>query len=78
MYVKDAVRVFGSRAAIAEHLKGKRHRSAVYQWKELVPLGAAFVLADESKGALRVDMTLYMRQHDKKRRHLAKIAKRRH
>lgn len=61
MYTHEAITVFGSRAAIVHLLDGLRHRSAVYQWKknELIPLGAAVLLARRSNGRLRVNDRLY-------------------
>lgn len=68
MYMKEAIRVFGSRAAIVALLDGFRHRSAVYQWKEeaLIPLGAAVLLARRSNGRLRVNDLLYEKERQKR------------
>ena len=71
MKVKQAINVFGSRAAIAQALEGVRHRSAVYQWPEdsLVPLGAAFTLAKVAPpGTLQVDYALYEHAHKRRRK----------
>lgn len=60
MKVVDAIRVFGSRAAVAQALGGTRHRSAVYQWKEMVPMLAAFTLTRAAPpGALPVNPADY-------------------
>lgn len=76
MYMKDAIRVFGSRATIVQLLDGLRHRSAIYQWKEdaLIPLGAAVLLARRSNGRLRVNDQLYERERQKR---VNKIVKKR-
>lgn len=68
MYTEDAIRVFGSRAEIAKLLEGLRHRSAIYQWKvgQLIPLGAAVLLARRSEGKLRVNDKLYEQVRRKK------------
>ena len=69
MLVKDAIRVYGSRAKIAEILDGVRHRSAIYQWDEegLVPLGAAVILASKSPDPhLKVKAQLYEKQRRKR------------
>lgn len=69
MKVHDAVTFFGSRAEIARHLEGVRHRSAVYQWPDdsLVPLGAAFTLEKASHGELKVNPALYAHAHKARR-----------
>lgn len=61
MYTKDAIEVFGSRAALVKALKGARHRSAIYQWQldNLIPMGAATLLARKSDGKLKVNPKLY-------------------
>lgn len=68
MYVRDAIKVFGGRAAVAKELEGIRHRSAIYQWPEdgLVPLGAAVILARKSDGKLTVKDTLYERHRQER------------
>lgn len=62
MLTKLAESHFGSRAAIAHVLAGNRSVSAVYQWKDIVPLAAARRLATLSEGALSVDESLYDEQ----------------
>lgn len=69
MYLRDALKVYGSRAEIARILKGVRHRSAIYQWAEdgLVPLGAAVLLASSSPDpALKVRAPLYEERRQKR------------
>lgn len=69
MYLKDALRVYGTRARIAQILEGVRHRSAIYQWDEegLVPLGAAVILASKSPDPLlKVRAPLYERRRQER------------
>src|SRR5580700_599908 len=76
--VREALNVFGGPGEVAKVLKGVRHRSAVYQWdpEGLVPLGAAFTLARAAPpGTLKVDLSVYERQHLAKRLHLSKARK---
>jgi hypothetical protein len=58
MLTKDVEAYFGSKPAIVKAL-GNRHKSAIYQWDETVPLKAALELQELTHGALRVDMSLY-------------------
>lgn len=76
MYLKEALRVFGTRAKIFKALGGTRHRSAVYQWSEegLIPMVPALMLARKAKEkghALKVNLDLYDRQSSQKVRQLA-------
>lgn len=59
MLTKDAEAHFGGRAAIVSAMDGRRTKSAVYQWGEIVPLIAARELEIISGGALRVNYALY-------------------
>jgi hypothetical protein len=57
MFTEDAVKVFGSKAAIAEVLDCSA--SAVSQWGELVPPLSAAKLAKRSNGKLTFDPDRY-------------------
>lgn len=72
MYIEDAIRVFGSKGEIARLLSGLRHRSAIYQWKprQLIPLGAAVLLARRSNGQLLVNDVLYEKERLKRSKRL--------
>lgn len=59
MLTADALKVYGSRKAIAEALKISE--SAVYQWDDLVPPLSAAKLAKRSKGKLKFDPDMYDR-----------------
>ena len=78
MYMKEALKIFGSRPAIIKELQGVRHRSAVYQWRldRLVPLGAALILA--KKAGVEVNSELYERYRLKRLKQLEKARLVRH
>lgn len=59
MLTQSAESHFGGRAGIAKALAGNRTVSAVYQWGEVIPLGAARRLSALSEGKCQVDETLY-------------------
>jgi hypothetical protein len=59
MLTQSAESHFGGRAGIAKALAGSRTMSAVYQWGEVVPLGAARRLAALSEGKCQVVEELY-------------------
>lgn len=65
MYKIDAVKFFGTNTQVA-HAAGV-DRSAVSQWKELVPERCAQRLADASNGALIYDKDVYDRYRQAKR-----------
>jgi hypothetical protein len=54
MYLIDALSHFKTRYAISKALRGHRHKSAIYQWPldGLVPLAAAVILQEKSRGKL--------------------------
>lgn len=62
MFTKDAVAFFGSKTVIAEKLG--IHKSAVTNWKEVVPKGRAFELEKLTKGKLKVDPALYQKSQN--------------
>lgn len=62
MRTEDAIRHFGSKAALARAL-GIRQPS-IYDWGELVPMGRAYELQDLTGGALRVDRNAYNRRKE--------------
>lgn len=78
MYVKQALKLFGSRAKIAQALGGARHRSAVYQWDldGLVPMGAALILTKKANEPFNSE--LYDRYQQNRNRQLAKARAARH
>lgn len=59
MLTQSAELHFGGRAGIAKALAGNRTVSAVYQWGDVVPLGAARRLATLSEGKLPVVEDMY-------------------
>jgi hypothetical protein len=59
MLTQSAETHFGNRAAIAHALGDSRSVSAVYQWKDVVPLAAARRLEKITEGKLRVNNALY-------------------
>ncbi|HEY3494559.1 MAG TPA: hypothetical protein VGK73_07730 [Polyangiaceae bacterium] len=59
MLTKTAETHFGGRAGIARALGPSRTVSAVYQWKDVVPLAAARKLAELSGGVVPVVDDLY-------------------
>lgn len=78
MYVKDAIRLFGSRAKIVKELDGVRHRSAVYQWdpQGLVPMDCAFILTRKKGGPLNLELYEQHKRH--RTRQLARARAARH
>jgi hypothetical protein len=58
MLIQKAVDYFGSLPAIAKALH-PINRTAVYQWKRVVPLHRARELERLSAGKLKVDLRLY-------------------
>lgn len=60
MYRSDAFTFFGGRGAgrRISDLLGVSH-SAVYQWPEIIPEGAALKLEKLTNGALKYDASLY-------------------
>ncbi|EMO5715855.1 transcriptional regulator [Enterobacter bugandensis] len=66
MFKKDVINHFGSNSRVA--VVAGVNRSAVSQWKELVPERCAQRLADASCGALRYDQDVYDRHRKSKRR----------
>lgn len=78
MYVKEALKIFGSRVGIIEALGGARHRSAVYQWdpEGLVPLGAALILTKKANRPLNSEA--YNRLKEQRNRQLAKARAAKH
>ena len=65
MFKNDAVNHFGSNSRVA--VVAGVNRSAVSQWKELVPERCAQRLADASNGALHYDKDVYDRYRQAKR-----------
>lgn len=65
MFKTDAVNFFGNNTKTA--IAAGVDRSAVSQWKELVPERCAQRLADASEGALVYDKDLYDRHRKNKR-----------
>jgi hypothetical protein len=58
MLTKDVTAYFGNKSAVARAL-GNRSKSAISQWKNIVPLKAALELQELTHGKLRVDMSRY-------------------
>ena len=57
MKTQDAIKYFGSKAAVAS--VARLTRAAVSQWGDRVPLGTAGLLEKISNGKLRVDLNDY-------------------
>jgi hypothetical protein len=66
MLTKDAEAYFGTRANIVRALP-KWTKSAIYQWKDVVPLRAALELEKRSEGTLKVDLDRYYEISGKKK-----------
>lgn len=57
MKTADAIRYFGTKAALARALGIKP--PSIHDWGELVPKGRAYELQDLTNGALQVDRASY-------------------
>ncbi len=69
MHIEDAEAYFGGkRVGIAKALEPHWSTSAVYLWKDVVPLAAARKLAELSEGRLEVIEDLYD-QHGNIKKH---------